>query len=128
VSVAIAAGLRIRRVGFRSGCDEELKALHAVEALTETDRGSNRMPQALDDHMTFARTLPSQFSDHSLLVETPDGTPIASGYFWFNSVGDERAMECDVLVRRDRRRAGIGSRLMSVICEETAREGRSLLT
>ena len=93
----MAAELQIRRVGFRSGCDQELKALHDVEALIEAERGSNRMPQALDDYMAFARSLPSQFSDHSLFVETPDGTPITSGYCSFNSAGDERAMECDVL-------------------------------
>jgi len=37
-------------------------------------------------------------------------------------------MECDVLVRRDRRREGIGSQLFARICDETANEGRSLLT
>lgn len=123
-----AVDLQIRRVGFRGGSDEELRALHAVEAPIEAERGSNRMPQSLDAYMAFSRNLPSQFSDHSWLVETPDGTPIAVGYCWFNSAGDERVMECDVLVRRDRRREGLGSRLMAVVYEETAREGRSLLT
>jgi GNAT superfamily N-acetyltransferase len=120
--------LRVRRVGFRAGTDEELQALHAVEAPIEIERGSNRMPRSLDSYMTFARNLPSQFSDHSWLVETSDGTPVAVGYCWSHAAGDERVMECDVLVRRDRRREGIGSRLVALICEETARVGRSLLT
>src|SRR5207302_1200933 len=120
--------LQIRRVGFRAGSDEELKALHAVEAPIEAERGSNRMPQSLESYVAFARNLPSQFNDHAWLVQTSDGTPIAAGYCWSNSAGDERVMECDVLVRRDRRREGIGSRLMALICEETVTEGRSLLT
>jgi mycothiol synthase len=37
-------------------------------------------------------------------------------------------MECDLFVRRDRRREGIGSQLFSRICDETANEARSLLT
>ncbi len=119
---------QIRRVGFRAGSDGELQALHAVEAPIETERGSNRMPQPLDSYLTFARNLPSQFSDHSWLVETSDGTPVAVGYCWSNAAGDERVMECDVLVRRDRRREGIGSRLMALICDEAASAGRSLLT
>jgi RimJ/RimL family protein N-acetyltransferase len=37
-------------------------------------------------------------------------------------------MECDISVRRDHRREGIGARLFEVICATTADEGRSLLT
>ena len=120
--------MQIRRVGFRAGTDEELKALRAVEAPIEAERGSNRMPQSLESYVAFARSLPSQFNDHAWLVQTSGGTPIAAGYCWSNSAGDERVMECDVLVRRDRRREGIGSRLMALICEETVTEGRSLVT
>jgi GNAT superfamily N-acetyltransferase len=128
VPVRDEVNLQIRRVGFRAGSDEELKALHAVEAPIEAERSSNRMPQSLESYVAFARNLPSQFSDHAWLVQTSDGTPIAAGYCWSNSAGDERLMECDVLVRRDRRREGIGSRLMALICDETVTDGRSLLT
>jgi GNAT superfamily N-acetyltransferase len=128
VPVSKQVNVRVRRVGFRAGTDEELKALHAVEVPIETERGSNRMPQSLESYVAFARNLPSQFSDHTWLVETSDGAPIAVGYCWSNSAGDDRFMECDVLVRRDRRRDGIGSQLMGLICEETAHECRSLLT
>jgi GNAT superfamily N-acetyltransferase len=122
------ADLQVRRVSFRAGTDDELTSLHAVEAPIEIERGSNRMPESLDSYMAFARNLPSAFSDHSWLVETSNGTPVAVGYCWSHSAGDERVMECDVLVKRDRRREGIGSRLMALVCEETATEGRSLLT
>jgi GNAT superfamily N-acetyltransferase len=37
-------------------------------------------------------------------------------------------MECDLFVRRDQRRAGIGSKLLRRICEQSSSEGRSLLT
>jgi mycothiol synthase len=120
--------LDIRRAGFRDGTDEELKALHAVEAPIATERGSNRTPQRLESYVAFARSLPSQFNDHAWLVEASGGTPVAVGFCWSNAAGDERVMECDVLVRLDRRRAGIGSRLLAVICQETASEDRSLLT
>jgi GNAT superfamily N-acetyltransferase len=122
--------MRIRRVGFRSGTDAELAALHAVEAPIEVERGSSRMPQALDAYVAFARNLPSQFDDHAWLAEDEDagGTPIACGYCWSNGAGDPQVMECDVLVHRDHRRRGIGTALLEAICDETAAEGRRLLT
>ena len=48
----------IRRVGFRSGTDAELRMLHAVEAPVEAERGSNRMPQPVESYIAFARNLP----------------------------------------------------------------------
>jgi mycothiol synthase len=120
--------VRLRRVGFRTGTDTELTALHTVEVPVQAERGSDRMPQPVESYIALARNLPSQFNDHAWLAETTDGIPVAAGYCWSNAAGDPDAMECDVLVRRDRRRTGIGSRLFAAICDETAKEGRSLLT
>ncbi|MGH9048076.1 MAG: GNAT family N-acetyltransferase [Acidimicrobiales bacterium] len=120
--------IRVRRVGFRSGTDAELTALHAVESPVEAERRADRVPQPLSSYMAFARSIPSRFDDHAWLAETPGGTPIASGFCWSNAAGDPRNMECDLLVRREHRREGIGSLLLSVICEETVKQGRSLLT
>jgi mycothiol synthase len=122
------AEFRVRRVGFRSGTDDELTALHAVEAPVAAECGAHRMPQPIESYIAFARGLPSQFNDHSWLAEAPDGSPVAVGYCWFHSAGDSRAMECDVLVRQDHRRRGIGSRLLAAICEQSQDEGRPLLT
>jgi mycothiol synthase len=118
---------RMRRVGFRNGTDDELTALHAIESVVDAERRHAMAPQPLESYMAFARNLPAQFDDHAWLVESDDGTPIASGYCWSNAAGDARVMECDVLVTRDHRRQRLGSRLMAAICEETAREGRSRL-
>ncbi len=128
VGVSGSADFHVRRVGFRAGTDEELIALHAVEGPIAAERGSNRMPQLVESYVALARNLPSQFDDHAWLVETSHGTPIACGFCWSNSAGDARLMECDVLVHRDRRRQGIGCRLLAAICDETRNEGRSLLT
>jgi GNAT superfamily N-acetyltransferase len=103
-------------------------ALHAVEAPIEAERRSDRVPQPVESYIAFAQKLPLQFDDHAWLVETSDGRPVAAGFCWSNSAGDRRAMECDLLVRRDRRRQGIGSRLVATICNETLNEGRPLLT
>ncbi len=86
------------------------------------------MPQPVESYIAFARKLPPQFDDHAWLVETSPGAPIACGFCWSNSAGDAHVMECDVLVRRDQRRRGVGARLLSTICDETRKEGRSLLT
>lgn len=123
-----SAEFQVRRVGFRAGTDEELTALHAVEAPVAAERGSNRMPQSAESYIAFAHNLPSQFNDHAWLVETSDGAPVAAGFCWSNSAGDHRVMECDLFVWRDCRRRGIGSGLLSAICDETVKEGRSLLT
>jgi GNAT superfamily N-acetyltransferase len=126
--VSGSSDFEIRRVGFRGGTDDELRALHAVEAPIAAETGSNRMPQPLEAYMALARSLPSQFDDHAWLAVAPDGAPVACAFCWSNSAGDNRVMECDVLVRADRRRGGIGSRLLGMICDETVRDGRSLLT
>jgi GNAT superfamily N-acetyltransferase len=118
----------VQRVGFRAGTNEQLAALHSVEAPIAAERGSNRMPQALDSYLAFARNLPVQFDDHAWLAQTRAGTPIAAGFCWSNSAGDRRAMECDVLVCRDRRRQGLGRRLLATICAQAAGESRTLLT
>jgi mycothiol synthase len=103
-------------------------ALHAIQAPIAAECGSSRMPQPVESYIAFARNLPSQFDDHAWLVQTAEGTPIACGFCWSSSAGDYRVMECDLLVRRDRRRHGIGSRLLAAICDETVNDGRSLLT
>jgi mycothiol synthase len=126
-AVNVSSEVAIRRVGFRFGTDDELTSLHAVEAPIAAETGSHRMPQELDAYVAFARNLPSQFDDHAWLAEAADGTPVAGGFCWSNSAGDPLAMECDVVVRRDRRREGIGSRLFEAICTTSADEGRSLL-
>jgi mycothiol synthase len=128
VPVTALADFQVRRVGFRAGTDEELTALHAVEAPVAAERGSNRMPQSAEAYIAFAHNLPSQFNDHAWLVETSGGTPVASGFCWSNSAGDPRVMECDLFVGRDHRRRGIGSGLLATICNQTVNEGRSLLT
>ena len=128
VAVNMSVGVSIRRVAFRHGTDAELASLHAVEVPIEVERGSHRMPQTLESYVALARTLPSQFDDHAWLVEAVDDTPIAVGYCWSNSAGDERVMDCDVLVSRERRREGIGSRLVALVCDETLSDGRTLLT
>jgi len=115
-------------VGFRAGSDEELTALHAVEVPVAAECGANRMPEPIGAYIAFARSLPSQFDDHAWLAETPAGAPVAVGYCWSTAGGDDRLMECDVLVRRDQRRRGTGTRLLGTICAETLAEGRSLLT
>ena len=122
------AHVSVRRVGFRDGTDEELTALHAVEAPVAAECGSSRMPRAAEAYLAMARSLPSQFSDHAWLAETSGGIAVAAGFCWSNSAGDHRVMECDILVRRQDRRQGIGSALLAAICSETVREGRSLLT
>jgi mycothiol synthase len=120
--------VRVCRVGFRTGTDAELSALHAVEAPVDAERRPGRVPQPLESYIAFARSLPSQFDDHAWLVKASDGTPIASGFCWSNAAGDPRVMQCDLFVRRDRRREGIGSQLFATICEEAASAGRTLLT
>jgi mycothiol synthase len=126
--VMVPADFHVRRVGFRAGTDEELTALHAVDAPIAVERGSNRVLQPVESYIVLARSLPSQFNDHAWLVEASDGTPIGCGFCWSNSAGDDRVMECDVLVRRDHRRQGIGSGLLAAICDEAVNEDRALLT
>jgi len=101
--------------------------MHTVEAEVEAERRPDRVPQPLDSYVAFARSLPSQFDDHTWLVETFDGTPVATGACWSNAAGDRRVMECDLAVIRQRRRQGLGAHLLGIISETTRSEGRSLL-
>src|SRR5580658_11342061 len=99
--VVAPVDVTIRRVGFRSGTDAELSALHAVEIPIAAEIRSNRMPRPIDSYMAFARNLPSQFADHAWLAETAEGAPVACGFCWSNAAGDQRVMQCDLAVRRD---------------------------
>ena len=86
--VRASPDVRLRRVGFRTGTDAELTALHAVEAPITAERGSDRMPLRLEAYIALARNLPSQFDDHAWLVESADRSPVACGFCWSNSAGD----------------------------------------
>jgi mycothiol synthase len=123
-----SAAHRIRRVGYRSGTDDELAALHAVESEVETERRPGRVWQPLDAFVRFARTLPSQFDDHAWLAEATDGSPVGLAYCWSNAAGDPSRMECDLMVCREHRRHGLGSRLLAEVVGMTEDEGRQLLT
>jgi GNAT superfamily N-acetyltransferase len=125
---ALPPGVRIRRVGFRDGTDEELRALHAVESEVEAERRPDLVPQPVESYLAFARSLPSQFDDHTWLVEADDGVPLATAACWSNSAGDPLLMECDVFVRRAWRRRGIATHLLDVIAATTADEDRRRLT
>lgn len=125
---ALPTDLRARRVGFRDGTDEELTALHTVESEVEAERRPDRAPQPLDSYIAFARNLPTQFNDHTWVVETDDGTPVATAACWSDAAGDERLMRCDVFVRAPWRRQGIATHLFDLIATTTASEQRSLLT
>jgi RimJ/RimL family protein N-acetyltransferase len=118
--------VQIRRVPFREGSDAELTALHRVEIPVEAERGTNRMPHDLDLYISYARSLPAQFDDHSWLAEDDDG-PVAVGVCWSNAAGDPNVMELDVLVLPEHRRRGIATQLLRLICDETVAEGRGLL-
>ena len=124
----MTAAFDIRRVGFRDGTLDELTALHAVESPIEAERGSRRMPASLDAYVAFARNLPASFHDHAWLATSPDGAPVGVGYCWWNAAGDDRVMECDVLVRVDRRREGLGTALLRQVVEVCVHEGRPQLT
>ena len=119
--------IRVRRVGFRDGTDEDLAALHAVEAPIEAERRPDHAPQPVASYIAFARNLASQFEDHTWLAEA-GGEPVATGACWSNAAGDRRVMDCDLFVRKDHRRRGIGSTLMALVCDVALEERRSLLT
>src|SRR5262245_46889547 len=95
-----SASVRVRRVGFRHGTDEELTAMHLVESEIEAERRPGRRAQPLDSYIAFARNLPSQFDDHTWLAATPDGTPVGCSACWSDAAGDSRVMQSYVYVRR----------------------------
>lgn len=117
----------VRRVGFRSGTIDELAAQHVVESEIESERhpGSGRQP--FEAYVSFARTLPSQFADHTWVAEDEDGTPAGCAACWSNAAGDLRSMESYVYVRRPWRCRGIGWRLGRAVVEEAFSLGISTL-
>jgi mycothiol synthase len=123
-----APGITVRRVGFRNGTERELTALWTVEAPIEAERRPDVAPQPLESYIGFARRLPSRFKDHTWVAETAAGEPVASCACWWNEAGDERVVECDVLVRRDHRRQRIGWQLLTTITATTLEVGRPILT
>ena len=117
----------IRRVGFRLGTDTELAAMHMVESEIESERWPGNAPQPLDWYMRFARSLPSQFDDHTWLAEDQDGAPIGCAACWSNSDGDPAVMESYVYVRKPWRNQGVGWKLAAAIVNEARAEARKSL-
>jgi GNAT superfamily N-acetyltransferase len=124
----VATGrVEIRRVGFRFGTDDELAAMYLVESEIESERWPGRAPQPLEKYLAFARSLPSQFDDHTWLAEAEDGTTLGCSACWSNTAGDSRIMECYVYVRPSCRSQGVGWQLAEALIAEARSEGRSLL-
>lgn len=119
--------VHVRRVGFRLGSDEELAAQHLVESEIEAERRPGSAAQPLASYCAFARSLPSQFVDHTWLAEDAQGTPAACAACWSNSAGDPGVMEGYIYVRRAWREMGIGWRLAGVVVNEALSEGRRIL-
>jgi GNAT superfamily N-acetyltransferase len=117
----------VRRVGFRSGTVAELAAQHLVESEIESERrpGSGRQP--LEAYVSFARSLPSQFDDHTWVAEDEDGTPAGCAACWSNAAGDPRVMDGYVYVRRPWRGRRVGRRLGRAVVEEASSAGVSTL-
>jgi GNAT superfamily N-acetyltransferase len=120
--------VHVRRVGFRHGTDDELGAMHVVESEVETERWPGRIAQPFESYAAFARSLPSQFDDHTWLAATSDGVPAGCSACWTNAAGDTSVMESYVYVRRAWRRHGIGARLWHAVLDAAATEGRSSIT
>jgi mycothiol synthase len=122
-----AHGIAVRRVGFRSGSDGELAAMHLVESEIEAERRPGSSLQPLESYVAFARHLPTQFDDHTWLAETTEGTPVGCSAGWSNSAGDPTVMDCYVYVRKPWRRRGVGGQLARPVIDTAAAEGRSSL-
>jgi mycothiol synthase len=122
-----APDVRISRVGFRFGTDVELAAQHLVESEIEVERRPDSVAQPLASYCAFARSLPSQFDDHTWVAEVADGSPAGCAACWSNAAGDAAVMEGYVYVRRAWRRRGIGWRLADAVVNEALSEGRSTL-
>ena len=119
-----AGGIDVRRVGFREGTDAELAAMHLVESEIEAERQPGRATQPLESYLAFARSLPTQFDDHTWLAEDRDGTPVGCSACWSNAAGDPAVMECYVDVRPGWRRQGVGWRLVQPVVDAAVSEGR----
>jgi GNAT superfamily N-acetyltransferase len=106
---------------------DELAAQHLVESEIESERHPGSGQQPFEAYVSFARSLPSQFDDHTWVAENEDGTPAGCAACWSNAAGDPRCMEGYVYVRRPWRRRGIGWRLGRAVVEEALSLGVSTL-
>jgi GNAT superfamily N-acetyltransferase len=104
-----------------------LAAQHLVESEIESERHPGSGLQPFEAYVSFARSLPSQFGDHTWIAVESDGTPAGSAACWSNAAGDPRTMEGYVHVRQPWRRRGLGRRLLIAVAKEAFREGRSTL-
>jgi GNAT superfamily N-acetyltransferase len=114
-------------VGFRRGTDRELAAQHLVETEIESERRPGTGRQPFESYVSFARSLPSLFDDHTWIAEEPDGTPAGCAACWSNAASDPRIMQGYVYVRRPWRRRGLGRRLLDAVVDEAFSDGRSTL-
>ncbi len=117
----------MRRVDYRRGSDEDLAKIHLVESEVEAERRPDNTPLPVDRFITEARAFPVYFHEWSLLFETPDGEPAATGAVWFRDGADPNWLEFDAWVREPWRRQGVATRVLAKACEIADAEGRTRL-
>ena len=101
--------------------------MHLVESEIESERHPGSAGQPLQSYIAFARSLPSQFGDHTWVAQRTDGTPVGCAACWSNAAGDAQVMESYVYVRPPWRRHGVGSSLARAVAQETLAEERATL-
>jgi GNAT superfamily N-acetyltransferase len=117
----------MRRVDYRRGSHDDLAKIHLVESEVEAERRPDNTPLPLDRFITEAHAFPPYFHEWSLLFETLEGEPAATGAAWFREGDDPDWLEFDAWVRRPWRRQGIATRVLQRACEIAEAEGRTRL-
>jgi len=117
----------MRRVDYRRGSEEDLAKIHLVESEVEAERRPDNTPLPLERYIAEARAFPSYFHEWSLLFETPEGEPAATGAVWFREGADPDWLEFDAWVREPWRRQGIATRVLEKACAIAEEESRSKL-
>jgi len=126
--VALPDGFSVRRVPFREAPDDDLAALHLIEAEVEVERRPDRLPQPLETYVAFARAFPGHYDEWTWLVEAGDGSPVATGIAWYRQGDDPNVIHVDFMVRSSWRRLGIAAHLVTLVCGVATDRGRTLLT
>ena len=101
--------------------------MHLVESEIEAERRPGTAPQPLPSYMAFARSLPSQFADHTWVADGADGSPAGCAACWSDAAGDPAVMESYVYVRQPWRTRGVGWALARAVVDEAQAEGASRL-
>ncbi len=106
----------------------DIAAINAFENLTKREIRPDDPPTPIERTEAQVRNFPASLILREFWLRDEDGALVAVGFAWWRDANDNKHMAwCDVTVRSDKRRRGIGTRMLRHVFDAVRADGRTLM-